>query len=80
MSEDSNNKPKLVKIHFMECERNPEHVHVTAIEPITDADILYDAPGSDDVLAGSTVGWSRAYAANWEANFGKKPEAEPELN
>lgn len=76
MSDD--NKPKLVKIHFEECKRNPEHMHVTGIEPITDADILYDAPDADDVLSSSTVGWSRAYANNWDANFGKKPE--PELN
>lgn len=75
-----NNKPKLVKIHLTECERNPEHMHVTGIEPITDADILYDAPGSDDVLASSTVGWSPAYAKNWDANFSDKIKAEPELN
>lgn len=76
MSDD--NKPKLVKIHFTECEADPRYVHVTDIEPITDADIVYDAPDADDVLSSSTVGWSRAYANNWEANFGKK--AEPELN
>lgn len=76
MSDD--NKPKLVKVHFEECERNPEHMHVTRIEPITADDILYDAPDADDVLASSSVGWSRAYAANWEANFGAK--VEPELN
>ena len=78
MSDD--NKPKLVKIHMTECEHNPGYMHVTGVEPVTDADILYDAPDADDVLSSSTVGWSRAYAANWEANFGKKPEAEPELN
>lgn len=78
MSDDTNNKPKLVKIHFQECERNPGHVHVTDIEPITDADILYDAPDADDVLSSSTVGWSAAYAKNWDANFGEKTE--PELN
>jgi hypothetical protein len=72
------NKPKFVKIHFEECERNPEYMHVTGIEPITDADIIYDAPGSDDILVSSTVGWSRAYASNWDANFAEK--AEPELN
>lgn len=76
MSDD--NKPKLVKVHLTECERNPEHMHVTGIEPITADDILYDAPDADDVLASSSVGWSRAYDRNWEANFGAK--AEPELN
>lgn len=79
MSDDTNNKPKLVKIHFQECERNPGHVHVTDIEPITADDILYDAPDADDVLSSSTVGWSAAYAKNWDANFGDK-KAEPELN
>lgn len=79
MSDDNtDNKPKLVKIHLTECERNPEHMHVTGIEPITDADVLYDAPGSDDILSSSTVGWSPAYAKNWDANFAAK--VEPELN
>lgn len=81
MSDDTNNKPKLVKIHFQECERNPGHVHVTGIEPITDADIVYDAPDADDVLSSSTFGWSgsRNWDKNWEATFGDKP-VEPELN
>lgn len=79
MSDDnSENKPRLVKIHLTECERNPEHMHVTGIEPITDADVLYDAPDADDVLSSSTVGWSPAYAKNWDANFAAK--VEPELN
>lgn len=78
MRDDNDNKPKLVKIHLTECERNPEHMHVTGIEPITDADIVYDAPDSDDVLASSTVGWSPTYAKNWDANFA--PKVEPELN
>lgn len=79
MSDDnSENKPRFVKIHLTECERNPEHMHVTGIEPITADDILYDAPDADDVLSSSTVGWSPAYAKNWDANFAEK--IEPELN
>jgi hypothetical protein len=78
MSDDTDNKPKLVKIHLTECDRGG--MHVTGIEPITDADILYDAPDSDEVLSSSTVGWSPAYARNWDANFSKKSEPEPELN
>lgn len=77
MSTDSNEKPKLIKIHLTECDRNPGYMHVTGVEPITDADIVYDAPDADDVLASSTVGWSRAYAKNWDANFADK-STEPE--
>ncbi len=78
MSDHNNSdKPKFVKIRLTACNRGG--MHVTGIEPITDVDIVYDAPGSDDVLASSTVGWSRAYAGNWDRTFGDE-KVEPELN
>jgi hypothetical protein len=77
---DERPKPKIVgvHIHFEPCERSPEHVHVTNVEPVHDVDVVYDAPDADDVLTASTLGWTRAYAKNWDATFGPKPE--PELN
>ena len=81
MSDDNNSKPRFVKVHLTECERNPEHMHVTGIEPITDVDVVYDAPDADRVLASSTFGWSgsRTWDKNWEGTFGTK-QPEPELN
>jgi len=74
MSDDNNDKPKILgaKIHFTECDRGG--MHVTGVEPITEESIVYDAPGSDEVLKSSTFGWSRSYGKAWERNFGEKPE------
>lgn len=78
MSDNDDSKKAFgVRVRFEECEHG--NMHVTDVRPLTDVEVVYDAPGSDEVLASSTVGWSRAYAANWDANFGDKTE-EPELN
>jgi hypothetical protein len=65
----SENKIIGAKIHLTECDRGG--LHVTGIEPIREDAIVYSAPGADAVLTSSpSVGWSRAYASNWERNFG----------
>lgn len=78
---DEDNKLKLVKIHLTACKRDPEHMHITGIEPVTDVDVVYDAPDSDDVLASSSLGWSThpSWDKNWERTFGDKP-ADDTLN
>lgn len=69
-----NNKIIGLKIKLTECDRGG--LHVISIEPIDETAIIYDAPGSDDVLASSRVGWSRPYAANWERNFGQQTQVD----
>ena len=68
---DDDKQKKIIglKIKLTECDRGG--LHVTGVEPIDETAIVYDAPDSDDVLASSSVGWSRPYADNWERNFGK---------
>jgi hypothetical protein len=65
-------KLTFVRIEFTECDRGG--LHVISIEPIDETAIVYDAPGSDEILASSSVGWSRPYAENWARNFGAQAD------
>jgi hypothetical protein len=67
MSTDDKKKIIGLKIHLTECVHGG--LHVTNVEPIDETSIVYDAPGSDEILTSSRVGWSRPYADNWERNF-----------
>jgi hypothetical protein len=62
------NKIIGVKVTLTECDRGG--LHVTDVEPIREDTVVYSAPDADAVLTSPSVGWSRAYASNWERNFG----------
>jgi hypothetical protein len=76
VSNDDDKQKKIIglKIHLTECDRGG--LHVTNVEPIDDTAVVYDAPGSDEILTSSRVGWSRPYAANWERNFGQQTQVD----
>lgn len=71
---------KLIKYRVEECESG-DHAHVTGVS-VEDVTVQRSERGVRLVdKNGVTVGWSPAYAANWDANFGHrdpKPENEPE--
>ncbi len=67
-NDDTKKKIIGLKVNLTECDRGG--LHVTGVAPIDETAIVYAAPGSDAVLASSSVGWSRPYADNWERNFG----------
>lgn len=71
-------KLTFVRIELTECDRGG--LHVTNVEPIDETSIVYDAPGSDEILTSSSVGWSRPYAENWDRNFGTASTSAEDLN
>jgi hypothetical protein len=74
---DNDNKIIGLKLTLFECSHGS--LHVTNVEPIREDAVVYEASDADSVIDESTssgIRWSRAYNANWEANFGDKPETE----
>lgn len=62
------NEDKIVGVNVIidKCEAHGRP-YIKGVRPVRESDVVYSAPDADAKIS---VGWSRTYAANWDATFG----------